>query len=138
MELQVTRIEGCFIWLQNEFDSTDEFATQSVDGLISKLNLLCNVLPFVNGQMALAKKKWNEAKVKAYYDLIASSTANEKYFAPSLGKDFVNAKCSNEQYAYDVAERCSRTLVHLIDALRSAISALKEENITQRYTNNVV
>jgi hypothetical protein len=132
MELQLTKIEGAFTWLQNEFSNTEEFKTQSVNNLIDKMNLLCNALPFVNNQMALAKKLWNEAKVKAYYDLITSSAANEKYFAPSLGKDFVNAKCSNEQYAYDAAERCSRTIVHLIDALRSCISALKEENITSR------
>ena len=137
MELQITRIEHAFTWLQNEFSNTEEFKTQSVNDLIDKMNLLCNALPFVNNQMALAKKLWNEAKVKAYYDLITSSSANEKYFAPSLAKDFVNAKCSNEQYAFDVAERCSRTIVHLIDALRSCISALKEENITSRYANNV-
>lgn len=136
MTLQPERIEAAFTWLSNEFDSTDEFVTQSVDVLISKVNLLCNTLPFINSQMALAKKQLNEAKVKAYYDLITSSTANEKYFAPSLGKDFVNAKCSKEMYAYDLAERCSRTIVHLIDALRTCISALKQERITSNYTEN--
>lgn len=138
MNLEVQRVESCFHWLSNEFDSTDEFKTQSVDALIGKLNLLCNALPFINGQMAIAKKKWNEAKVKAYYDLMTSQAANEKYFAPSLGKDFVSGKTANEQYAYDVAERCSRTITHLIDALRTAISALKEEIITSRYSSNVV
>lgn len=137
MEIYVSRIEGAFEWLQNEFSNTEEFRTQSITDLIDKMNLLCNALPFVNNQMALAKKLWNEAKVKAYYDLITSQAANEKYFAPSLGKDFVAAKCANEQYAYDVAERCSRTIIHLLDALRSCISALKEENITQRYANSV-
>jgi hypothetical protein len=137
MGLQVERIENCFTWLQNEFDSTDEFKTQSIDTLIDKVNLLCNALPFINGQMALAKKLLNEAKVKAYYDLITSSTANEKYFSPSLGRDFVAAKCSKEAYGFDVAERCSRTIVHLIDALRTCISALKEEKITSRYSQNV-
>jgi hypothetical protein len=135
--LQPERVEGALIWLQNEFDSTEEFKSQNIQSLIDRLNLLCNALPFVNGQMAIAKKKLNEAKVKAYYDLITSSSANEKYFAPSLAKDFVAAKCGNEQYVYDNAERCSRTITHLIDALRTCISALKEETRALSYSQNV-
>lgn len=137
MNLQIDRIESAMVWLQNEFSTTDEFKTQNINTLIDKVNLLCNALPFINNQMALAKKALNEAKVKAYYDLITSSVANQKYFAPSLGKDFVAAQCSKENYAYDVAERCSRTIIHLLDALRTCISALKEENITSRYAQNV-
>lgn len=135
--LQPERVEGALQWLQNEFSETEEFKTQNLQDLINRLNLLCNALPFVNSQMALAKKKLNEAKVKGYYDLITSSSANEKYFAPSLAKDFVAAKCSEEQYVYDVAERCSRTITHLIDALRTCISALKEETRALSYSGNV-
>lgn len=138
IQLQPDRIEGALIWLQNEFDSTEEFKSQNLQTLIDRINLLCNALPFVNSQMALAKKKLNEAKVKAYYDLISSSQANEKYFAPSLAKDFVAAKCSDEQYVYDLAERCSRSIVHLIDGLRTCISALKEETRALSYSNNVM
>ncbi len=136
--LQPERIESALIWLTNEFDSTDEFKVQNTQSLIDRLNLLCNALPFVNSQMALAKKKLNEAKVKAYHKLITSSTANEKYFSASQGKDYVNALCSEEQYVYDNAERCSRTIVHLIDALRTCISALKEETRALSYSNNVI
>lgn len=138
IQLQPDRIESALIWLQNEFDSTDEFKVQNTQSLIERLNLLCNTLPFINSQMALAKKKLNEAKVKAYHKLITSSTANEKYFSASQGKDYVNALCSEEQYIYDNAERCSRTIVHLIDALRTCISALKEETRALSYSNNVI
>jgi len=133
MELQLSRIEGALTWLQNEFAETDEFRVQNINTLIERLNLLCNALPFINNQMAIAKKLLNEGKVKAYYTLITSQAANEKYYAPSLAKDFVNAQCSNEQYAYDVAERCSRTIIHLMDALRTCISALKTERETSNY-----
>jgi hypothetical protein len=84
-------------------------------------------MAFVNNQMAIAKKALNEKKVTAYNNLIASSVANEQYFAPSLAKDYISAKCSQEQYNYDLCERCSRSLVHTIDAIRTAISALKME-----------
>ncbi len=136
--LQPERVESALIWLQSEFDSTGEFQVQNTQSLIERLNLLCNALPFINSQMALAKKKLNEAKVKAYHKLITSSTANEQYFAPSLAKDYVNSLVSEEQYVYDNAERCSRTIVHLIDALRTCISALKEETRAMSYSNNVI
>jgi hypothetical protein len=133
--LQPERIENAMIWLQSEFDSTDEFKVQNISSLIERMNLLCNALPFINSQMALAKKKLNEAKVKAYHKLITSSKANEQYFAPSLAKDYVNSLVSNEQYIFDNAERCSRSIVHLLDALRSCLSALKEEVKFSSYAN---
>ena len=136
--LQPERIESALIWLQSEFDSTDEYKAQNIQTLIERMNLICNALPFINGQMALAKKKLNEAKVKAYHKLITSSTSNEQYFAPSLAKDYVSALVSEEQYVYDNAERCSRSIVHLIDALRTCISALKEEIRCLSYSNNVI
>jgi len=136
--LQPERIEGALVWLQAEFDSTEEFKTQNIQDLINRLNLLCNALPFINGQMALAKKQLNIAKVAAYHRLITSNAANEKYFAPSLAKDYVSALCSEETYIYDNAERCSRTITHLIDALRTCISALKEETRAMSYSNNVI
>lgn len=138
MILQPERVEGALIWLQNEFDSTDEFKSQNLQSLIDRMNLLCNALPFVNSQMAIGKKELNKAKVQAYLNLIGSSHANEKYFAPSLAKDYVAAQCSEEQYVYDNAERCSRTITHLIDALRTCISALKEETRALSYSSNVV
>jgi hypothetical protein len=136
--LQPERIESALIWLSNEFSETDEFKIQNIQSLIERMNMLCNALPFINGQMALAKKHLNEAKVKAYHRLITSSQANEKYFSPSLAKDYVSALCSNEQYVYDNAERCSRSLVHLIDALRTCLSCLKEETRAMSYSSNLI
>ncbi len=136
--LQPERVESALIWLQSEFDSTEEFKEQNTQSLIERMNMLCNALPFINSQMALAKKKLNEAKVKAYHKLITSQQANEFYFSASQGKDYVNSLVSEEQYIYDNAERCSRTIIHLIDALRTCISALKEETRAMSYSNNVI
>jgi hypothetical protein len=123
-ELQIDRVEDCLNWLQ----AGDTFThSQSVNFLIDKLGELTVSMAFVNNQMAVAKRMLNEKKVKAYNNLIASSVANETYFAPSLAKDYISAKCSQEQYDYDVCERCSRSLVHTIDSIRTAISALKLE-----------
>jgi|APCry1669191515_1035360.scaffolds.fasta_scaffold113681_1 hypothetical protein len=136
MKLELERIEKAFQWLETEFQATGEM--QSVDSLIHKLDLLCNALPFVNSQMAVTKRLLNEAKVRAYNKLTMSSHAQQKYYAPSLAKDYVAAQCSDEQYAYDMCERCSRTIVHVIDAMRTAISALKTEMTISQYSQNVM
>jgi hypothetical protein len=122
--LQIDRIESCMEWLQGGETFTH---SQSVNFLIDKLGELSVSLSFVNNQMAIAKRILNEKKVSAYNSLIGSSVANESYFAPSLAKDYISSKCSKEAYEYDLCERCSRSIVHTIDALRTAISALKME-----------
>lgn len=124
-ELQINRVEDCNNWLQEGEAFTH---SQSINFLIDKLGELSVSLSFVNNQMAIAKRLLNIKKVGAYHSLIASETASETYFAPSLAKDYIAAKCSEEQYNYDLCERCSRSIVHTIDAIRTAISALKEES----------
>lgn len=85
--------------------------------------------------MAIAKYVLNDRKVKAYNSLVVSSIANENYFAPSLAKDYIASKVRDDQYNYDICERASRTIVHTVEALRTAISALKEEVKIQGYAN---
>lgn len=136
MSLQLERIKNAFEFIEGEFSHTGEL--HSTDSLIAKLDILCNSLPFVNSQMAYAKQELNIAKVKAYNKLQMSSAAQSKYYAPSLAKDYIAAQCHNEQFAFDMCERCSRTIVHIIDALRTSISALKQESIVSQYSQNVI
>lgn len=90
-------------------------------------------MAFVNGQMTVAKQILNDKKKKSYESLAASSIANEDYFAPSLAKDYISSKVSEDQYNYDICERASRTIVHTLDCLRTAVSALKEESKVNNY-----
>lgn len=130
-ELQIKRVEDCFDWMEAQAESYT--ASQSISWLIDQLGLLCKSLAFVNNQMAVAKKILNKKKVNAYNTLICSSVANEEYFSPSIAKDYISAKVEQEQYDYDICERCSRTVLHTIEALRTCISALKEEVKTMSY-----
>lgn len=123
-DLNIKRVEDCMAWLMEGEAFTH---SQSVNFLIDKMGELAVSMAFVNNQMAIAKNILNQKKVSAYNNLVASSVANETYFAPSLAKDFIAARCADEQYAYDLCERCSRSMVHTIDAIRTAISALKME-----------
>jgi hypothetical protein len=131
----IKKIEDGFVWLRNEFDNTGEI--QSIDILIQKLDNINSCLAWAGEQMAIAKKLWNDAKLKAYHKLQMSSAAQEKYYAPSLAKEYVNSQCSNEEYNYDMAERFTRALVHIAENLRTAVSALKQQMLLESYTSNV-
>lgn len=129
-DLQIDKVEI----IMNDLIGDEAYThAQSLNFLIDKMGELSVSLAFVNNQMAIAKAVLNVAKVKAYHDLITSSVANEEYFAPSLAKDYIGGKLAKEHYGYDLCERCSRTIVHKIDSLRTAISALKLE---RDYGNN--
>lgn len=130
-QLQISRVEDCMEWLEKSAE--DYTASQSISWLIDQMGTLCKSLAFVNNQMAVAKKILNKAKTKAYNTLITSSVANSEYFSPMLAKDYIGAKVEQDQYNYDICERCSRTLLHTIEALRTCISALKIENQTANY-----
>lgn len=130
-ELQIKRVEDCLEWLESAADGYT--ASQSIAWLIDQVGLLCKSLAFVNNQMAVAKKLLNKKKVNAYNNLIGSTLANNETISPMLAKDYISAKVEQEQYDYDVCERCSRTLLHTIEALRTCISALKEEAKISNY-----
>lgn len=130
-KLQIDRVESCAEWLESSAE--DYTASQSIGWLIDQMGTLCKSMAFVNTQMAVAKEALLSRKTSAYNDLICSEVANAAYFAPSLAKDFIAAKCSKEQYEYDVCERTSRTITHTIEALRTCISAAKEEIRTMNY-----
>ena len=130
-ELQIKRVEDCLEYLESAADGYT--ASQSIAWLIDQVGILCKSLAFVNNQMAVAKKLLNKKKVQVYNNLLCSSMANNEFFSPSVIKDYVSARIEQEQYDYDVTERCSRTLLHTIEALRTCVSALKEELKTTSY-----
>lgn len=130
-ELQIKKVEDIMELLESAADSY--VASQSISWLIDQVGLLCKYLAFVNNQMAVAKKQLNKKKTQVYNNLLLSNAANKEFFSPSVIKDYVNAKLEQEEYNYDVTERCSRTILHTIEALRTCISALKEEAKTTSY-----
>lgn len=133
--LQIKRVKDCMEWLQ--LAAEDYTAKQSIAWYIDQIGTLCKSLAFVNEQMAEAKQILNKKKISAYETLVTSSVANAQYFAPSLAKDYISAKCELEQYDFDLCERCSRTLTHTIEAIRSVLSALKEEMKIEGYAQSV-
>jgi di/tripeptidase len=133
-ELQVEKVERAMEFLVSSAEGYTH--SQSINWLIDQVGLLCQSLAFINEQQAVAKRQLNEAKVIAYEKMV-KRYGQEKYFSPSLAKDYVGAVISEQQYAFDLCERASRTIVHTLDTLRTCISALKEEMKTINYHGSV-
>lgn len=133
--LDIKKVESGLQWLQDEFENTGEI--QSVDILIQKLDAINSCIAWSGEQMAIAKKNWNIKKVAAYHSLIASQAANESYYSVSLAKDYVSARCHQEQYEYDLCERFTRALVHISSNVITSISALKAMAQLNNYSQSV-
>jgi len=106
---------------------------QDASALHEYLIQLTNFMARANFCMAEYGKKFRDEKKAAYLNLMASTHATQKYFAPSLAKDYVDANCSDAGYIFDLAERLSRLCTHTIDAIRTVLSSLKSERAFANY-----
>lgn len=111
----------------------DKDSGQDGQALHSYLIELTNMMARANFLMAEYQRKFREEKRLAYLNLMASSHASQKYFAPSLAKDYIDSQCSETGYIYDLAERLSRLCTHVIDAIRTIVSSLKSERAFAGY-----
>jgi hypothetical protein len=111
----------------------DKDAAQDGNSLHEYLISLTNYMARANYLMAYYGRKFREAKKSAYAKLAASSHAQNKYYSPSLAKDYVDSCCSESAYIFDLSERVSRTAVHTIDAVRTIVSSLKSERQFSNY-----
>lgn len=79
--------------------------------------------------MAIAKKNWQDAKVRAYQTFVFSNEANQarvdKYGVMVI-KDYINAKCGDLEAMYEYVERTNNAVGYMEDACRTVISSLKE------------
>ncbi len=101
--------------------------TEDIQACNDYLIDLTTIQARANFLMAEYGKKLREEKKQAYLTLSVSSAAQEKYFAPSLARDYVNSLCHETAYIFDLSERLSRLITHTIDAMRTIISSLKLE-----------
>ncbi len=105
----------------------DKDSAQDASALHGYLIELTNIMARANYLMALYGKEFREQKKKAYLSLQMSSASQERYYAPSLAKDYIDSLCSESGYMYDLSERVSRLCTHTSDALRTIVSSLKSE-----------
>lgn len=105
-------------------------AGQDTETLRKYLIQLTNWMGRANELMASYGRLFREEKKAAYLKVFTSLESIGKTQAPSLVKDYVDSRCVESGEMYDLSERCSRSCVHTIEAIRSVLSSLKDE---QRY-----
>jgi hypothetical protein len=118
-----------------EIQSTSYSDVQSIDALLEYGFRLTQHIAFSGEAMSEAKKALHDARRKAYLKVESSMTAQEKKWAPSLIKDYVNDCAANENAYYELCERCNRSATHSVDLIRTAVSALKTEMQTSNFQN---
>lgn len=111
----------------------DKDSAQDATVLHAYLIHLTQIMARANLLMAEYNKKFREEKKEAYRQLTATVIKDQKYYAPSLAKDYIDSQCSESGYVFDLAERTSRLAVHTSDAIRTIISSLKSERIFSQY-----
>lgn len=133
-QLDITRIENTIEWLAVSAESYT--GKQSISWYIDQIGRLCVEHAFANGQMAEAKRQWQEQKKKAYQSIATDPVFQKVSFSPMLAKEYIAASCDEQQYNYDVCERCSRTLARHLELLQTCVSALKEEMRAHLHSTN--
>ena len=126
-------IEAELTQILEKIQTFDKDAAQDGNQMQEYLITLTNYMARANYLMAIYGKHFRNAKKEAYQKLSLSSAANNKYYAPSLAKDFVDSCCSESGFIYELAQRTSRTCVHTADCVRTIISSLKNERQFSNY-----
>lgn len=111
----------------------DKDSAQDGQVLHAYLIELTNIMSRANYLMAEYQRRFRQEKKIAYEDLTKTVIRDQRYYAPSLAKDYIDSQCSETGFIYDLAERLSRSCSHTIDAVRTIISSLKSERQFANY-----
>ena len=93
-------------------------------------------LSYLLGNSTLAEasaRYWLEEKKKVVISEYVANTPQKERLQPLMLKEYINSQCAAELAAFELAQSQHSSLVHKIDAVRSALSYLKAEiqNINQ-------
>lgn len=130
-KLQISRIEDCCEWMEKVAESYTQ--AQSVGWYINQIGEMCKTFAFINVQVAVAKIELDQAKKGAYEMMMLSAKKTGLDLSPMLAKDYIGSVISEQQYNWTICDRARSTCDTTIEALRSLLSALKEELKTMNY-----
>jgi hypothetical protein len=114
-------------------ESFDKDSGQDGTVLHAYLIHLTQIMSRSNFLMAEYQRKFRQEKKAAYEKLTDTVISKQRYYAPSLAKEYIDSQCYETGYVYDLAERVSRLCSHTIDAVRTIVSSLKQEKIFSQY-----
>lgn len=134
MNIQLSECQA----IDTELQSIDQEAikTQNINYLMELGLKIAGWISFTGNEMAKAKKIWSDKKAKVYQDVRLSMKAIGDDYKPMVFKDYVAAKCAQEEYGYDSIERTHRSCERVLDFIRTCISALKSELFSSQQTAN--
>lgn len=105
----------------------------TIDGWLEWGSKLSQWLAYSGQCMSTSKKELLDARARFYESFVFNMKARGLDWIPASAiNKYVEAKCSSEQYKYDLSERVNRSTVHMLDFVRTAISSLKQESFYMR------
>lgn len=125
----IDELTGYFLKVQD----FDKDSAQDGQVLHAYLVELTNIMSRANFLMAEYQRKFRQEKKAAYEKLTDTVISKQRYYAPSLAKEYIDSQCYETGYVYDLAERVSRLASHTIDAVRTIVSSLKSERTFASY-----
>lgn len=106
---------------------------QSITYLIELGGKLSSWIAFTGEQLSIAKKIWREETAKAYDNYVFSKAAHGIPITPTMANKYAEAKSGKWEGDYQFIERVNKSATHILDFLRTAISALKAEQAAANY-----
>lgn len=123
IQVQPVELQG----ILDTIEGTNFEQVQTISALMDWGFRLQSWMAFSGSQQAASKLALHNARRQAMVNLTASLSANGAEMAISLQKQYVDDLCAQENYNYNLAERCNRACVHCLDFVRTCISTLKQE-----------
>jgi SAM-dependent MidA family methyltransferase len=123
--------------INEKLQNTDPAFMAASPQALYELSIWCAAQKAYTGAcMAIAKKKWQDAKKKAYETFVVSNEANQarvEKFGVMVVKDYIAACCGDLEAQYEYIERTNNACGYMEDAARSVMSSLREEAKSYNY-----
>lgn len=127
--------------IQSELESINLriSCTQSISQLIDLGGVIAGWMAFTGEQMSHAKAKWRRDTVDACSEGVILMDADGNAIKnPSVINKYIAARVGDSEADYEFIERVNKSCTHCLDFLRTAISALKEEQKVYSYSQNAI
>lgn len=123
--INITEIQA----IQSELQTMDAYITaqQNVSSLIDLGGKLASWIAFTGEQQSKAKRVWRKEVTRCYDNYVFSKMAFDMKVTPSMANKYAEGKSGEYEADYEMVERTHRSCVHILDFLRTCISALKQE-----------
>ena len=107
-----------------------------MESMLIMISMMSTYLASTAALVAESGHLFKSARKRIHERLALSNVANQKYFSPSMAKDYVTSAAVKESYAYEYATRMNAAVTHTSELLRTAVSAEKQLLANLNYGSN--